>query len=106
MTASVPEPPAPVPPGRDLKAIRAALLPEDRADFDSGLRRAMNTAADHLDLSPVHEFIETWWRIAVSSMDPGRHRAALRASEALVRGEAVPTVDATEMIRRRLAGGR
>ncbi|MFG2005202.1 DUF6247 family protein [Spirillospora sp. NPDC048911] len=108
MTASAPEPAA-APPGKDLKSIRAALLPEDRAGFDSGLRRAMNTAADHLDLAPVHEFIEAWWRIAVFSMDPDKHRAARGTAEALVRGERVATVDATQMIRRRIAdleGGR
>src|SRR5688572_821423 len=104
MTAAVPEPMAPSPPAKDLKSIRAALLPEDLADFDSGLRRAMNTAADHLDLAPVHEFIEAWWRIAVFSMNPDRHRTANRTAEAVLRGERVPTVDATEMIRRRLAG--
>ncbi|GAA3214174.1 DUF6247 family protein [Actinocorallia longicatena] len=103
MTAAAPEPTAPVPPAKDLKSIRTALLPEDLSDFDSGLRRAMNTAADHLDLAPVHEFIEAWWRIAVSSMDPERHRAARRDGEALLRGEPVRTVDATELIRRRLA---
>lgn len=103
MTAAAPEPSAPQPPAKDLKSIRAALLPEDRGEFDSGLRRAMNTAADHLDLAPVHEFIEAWWRIAVSSMDPEAHRVARRTSEALLRGERVPTADATDMIRRRLA---
>ena len=103
MTASAPEPARPGVPAKDLKSIRAALLPEDLGDFDSGLRRSMNRAADHLDLAPVHEFIEAWWRIAVSSRDPDSHRAARRTAEALLRGEPVPTSDATDMIRRRLA---
>jgi hypothetical protein len=104
MTAAAPESTAPSPPAKDLKSIRAALLPEDLSDFDSGLRRAMNTAADHLDLAPVHEFIEAWWRIAVSAMDPDRHRSARRTAESLLRNDPIRTVDATEMIRKRLAG--
>ncbi|ROO88503.1 hypothetical protein EDD29_6172 [Actinocorallia herbida] len=94
MTAAASEPCASRPPEKDLKSIRAALLPEDLGEFDAGLRRAMNRAADHLDLAPVHEFIEAWWRIAVSSVDPQAHRSALRASEALLRGEPVATTDA------------
>ncbi|MGP4025548.1 DUF6247 family protein [Actinomadura sp. 3N407] len=100
--AGPPESP-PGPPGKDLRSIRAALPPEDRAAFDSGLRRAMNAAADHLDLTPLQEFIETWWRIAVMSIDPDGRRAADQAAEAVLRGEPVPMADATEMIRRRLA---
>ena len=103
MTAAASEPHVPAPPSKDLKSIRAALLPEDLGDFDSGLRQAMNRAADHLDLAPVHEFIEAWWRIAVFSMNPEAHRSARRTAAALLRGESVPTVDATDMIRRRIA---
>ncbi|MCD0451456.1 DUF6247 family protein [Actinocorallia sp. API 0066] len=96
-------PPDPAPPTKEATSIRAALLPEDLAEFDAGLRRVTNRASDARGATPPHDFIETWWRIAVFSLNPEAHRTARRQSEALLRGEAVPTVDAGTVLSRLLA---
>ncbi len=44
--------------------IRDALTPEDVAEFDRQWREVMNQATDRLDLSEVHEVLESWRRIA------------------------------------------
>jgi hypothetical protein len=93
-------------PDRSPKAIRAALLPEEQGDFDREYRRVMATATEDLDLSPVLEFVERWWRSAVLSTDADRHRAALDTVARLNRGEPVPTTSAAAMIRARLANGQ
>ncbi|WP_123667065.1 DUF6247 family protein [Actinocorallia herbida] len=90
-------------PDKSPKAIRAALLPEERGDFDREYRGVMAAATEDLDLAPVLEFIERWWRVAVLSMDVERHRAALDVVARLDRGEQVPTGSAVDMIRARLA---
>ncbi|WP_106397050.1 DUF6247 family protein [Actinocorallia populi] len=93
-------------PEKNPKDFRAFLIPEERADFDRLYEEVMTTAIRDGDLVPVHEFIETWWRIAVFSMDQDRHRRTLSTIDELNRGEHVPTVDAGEILRRRLAEGR
>jgi len=70
------------PPGPDLRAIRAALLPEDVAAFDQEFHAVMAQATASMDLSGVAAFLERWRRVAWSSGDPGEHRAMLgRAAE-------------------------
>jgi len=79
------------PPGKDPKAIRAALLPEDVADFDEEFRAAMDKATQTMDLSGVSEFVERWWRVAWSATDPEEHRAMLEHADQLLAGDAVHT---------------
>jgi Family of unknown function (DUF6247) len=93
-------------PDKSPKTIRAALLPEERGDFDREYRKVMATATEDLDLAPVLEFIERWWRVAVLSTDAQRHRAALDVVARFNRGESVPTASAVDMIKARLAAER
>ena len=44
--------------------IRGVLAPEDIAEFDRQWRNVMKAATDRLDLSEVHEVLESWRRIA------------------------------------------
>ncbi|GII31089.1 DUF6247 family protein [Planotetraspora mira] len=55
---------------RSPRAIRAALPVEDLDAFDREYREALRSAADELDLTPLHECVESWWRQAVLKADP------------------------------------
>ena len=79
------------PPGKDLKAIRAALLPEDVAEFDAEFRAVMATATKTMDLAGVSAFVERWWRVAWSAVSPEEHRAMLERADQLLSGRAVHT---------------
>lgn len=61
MSAEAVEPPQPRS-FRDAspREIRAALVPEERADFDVTWRAAMETAAETLDLSGVFRTLDGW----------------------------------------------
>ena len=79
------------PPGPDLQAIRAALLPEDVAAFDQEFRAVMAEATASMNLSGVTAFLERWRRVAWSSGDPDEHRAMLGRAGQLLAGQHVPT---------------
>lgn len=78
-------------PDPDLQAIRAALLPEDVADFDQEFRAVMAEATSAMDLTVVASFIERWRRAAWSACEPDEHRAMLDRARRLLAGEDVPT---------------
>ena len=78
-------------PDPDLQAIRAALLPEDVADFDQEFRAVMAEATSAMDLTVVASFIERWRRVARSAGEPDEHRAMLDRARRLLAGEDVPT---------------
>ena len=78
-------------PDPDLQAIRAALLPEDVADFDQEFRAVMAEATSAMDLTVVASFIERWRRAAWSAGEPDEHRAMLDRARRLLAGEDVPT---------------
>ncbi|MGH3906035.1 MAG: DUF6247 family protein [Pseudonocardiaceae bacterium] len=44
--------------------IRAAIVPEDRDQFDISLRRALDAVAATLSLDPLAEFLAHWRRLA------------------------------------------
>jgi cell wall assembly regulator SMI1 len=44
--------------------IRAALTPQDAADFDRQWREVLGTAAERLDLTPVLGMLDAWRRVA------------------------------------------
>jgi hypothetical protein len=81
----------PAPDGPELRRIRAALLPEERGDFDVEFRRVMAEATETLDLTGVVEFTRRWDRVARSSADPDAHRRMLADADALNAGEPVAT---------------
>lgn len=64
--AQIPEPDPHRPPFADATPaqVRAALVPEDVAEFDQQWRDAMGTATETLDLADVHRTLESWRRVA------------------------------------------
>jgi Family of unknown function (DUF6247) len=77
------------PPDTTPRAIRAALLPEEVADFERDYRHALKTAAETLSLEELRKTLEHWHRIArMTQADPTAHRRMLqRAEETLRTGE-------------------
>ena len=61
------------------RAIRAALLPEERDEFDAAYKQALADAGEKLDLADVFETLAGWRRIARHTLaDPAGHRAMLQ----------------------------
>jgi hypothetical protein len=79
------------PPGPDLQAIRAALLPEDVTDFDQEFHAVMAEATASMSLAGPAAFVQRWRRVAWSSRDPEEHRAMLDQARKLLAGRHVPT---------------
>ncbi len=98
MTAAAATGPAPGP-GRPPFAdaspaqVRAALIPEDAAEFDRQWRAVMATATETLDLTGVHRTLESWRRIAwltTANGPDGYRRMLARAERTLRTGELPP----------------
>ena len=72
--------------------VRAALIPEEAAEFDRDWRAALAKAAETLDLSEVLETLESWRLIAqlTTAAGPEAHRAMYRRAAARLTGENVP----------------
>lgn len=74
---------------RTPEAIRAALLPEERAAFDAACRHAVSEAMSESSLEPVRDMLTHWWRIArITQHDPAAHRRMLaRIDQTLTTGQ-------------------
>jgi Family of unknown function (DUF6247) len=73
--------------------VRAALLPEDAAEFDRQWRDVMARATRELDLTEVHETLDAWRRVAwvTTATGPERYRAVMASAEERLRtGERHP----------------
>lgn len=79
-------------PGATPREIRAALHPEYREDFDRDYRAALEEAGRSLDLSRVHETVESWRRRACVSRDRAAYRRMIRRAAELLEG-APPSAD-------------
>jgi hypothetical protein len=91
--SAAPDESSPVPPARTPREVRAALLPEEVGEFDTGWRAALARAAETLDLTEVYEVLQHWHRIALMTQaDPDAHRRMLQVSQRALAGEAIPTV--------------
>jgi len=98
MTAAAtsgPESDAGGPPFEDASParVRAALIPEDVAEFDRQWREAMAAATETLDLTAVHQTLESWRRIAwltTANGPDGYRRILVRAEQTLRTGELPP----------------
>lgn len=87
----VPDPPQVVP--ATPKAIRAALLPEERSDFDKEYRKVMRAAMESLDLTELIQMLGRWQIVAWSTQDdPEAHRTMLDHMARINRGERIDTV--------------
>ena len=73
--------------------IRAALTPEDAESFDRQWSTVMQRATERLDLTEVHEALESWRRVAwvTSAHGVEVYRRTLRSAEERLRtGERGP----------------
>lgn len=89
------------------RAIRDALLPQERGEFDAAYQQALAEAGESLSLRPISEMLACWRRIARQTVaDPAGHRAMLQQAErTLATGEppagSVPLADVRALLRRR-----
>lgn len=68
--------------GARPKDIRAALFPEDQAEFDEALAAATERFRASLDFSELFTLLDQWRKIAVLQSDPERFaRIARKAAE-------------------------
>jgi hypothetical protein len=72
--------------------VRAALIPEEAAEFDQQWRDVMARATEALDLSEVLATLESWRRVArlTTVTGPEAHRAMYRRAAARLAGEDIP----------------
>lgn len=92
-----------LPDGSAPAAIRAALLAEERDEFDRDYRAALAAATDSLDLTGVLEMLEHWRCRAIVSADPTAYRNGLRRAAQLLSGEDVPEGESLAVLKDRLA---
>ena len=93
----------PLPEGASPRAIRAALITEEREEFDQAYRRALADAAETLELAGVLDTLEHWRRRAIMSADPQAYRRMLRRAAHLLSGEDVPEDEPLAQLKERLA---
>lgn len=73
--------------------VRAALTPEDAAEFDRQWQKVMARATEELDLTEVLQTLASWRRVAwvTTSVGSERYEAALTSAEHRLRtGERHP----------------
>ena len=72
--------------------LRAAILPEEREQFDVGYRRALDAAAQTLRLDELDSFLTHWRRLAWCQTDAShdKWRAMLAEAERRLAGGAPP----------------
>ncbi len=72
--------------------VRAALIPEEAAEFQRVWRAVLAKAAETLDLTEVLETLESWRLVAqlTASFGAEAHRAMYRRAAARLTGEEVP----------------
>jgi uncharacterized protein DUF6247 len=93
----------PLPEGAGPRAIRAALLVEEREECDQAYRRALAEAGDTLELTGVLDVLEHWRRRAIMSADPQAYRRMLRRAAQLLSGDEVPEDEPLAQLKERLA---
>lgn len=103
MTGAAPSTPPehPLLPGASPAAIAAFLLPDDRPAFVAAYEAALDEARRTLDLTPVHDVVEDWRRVALVQSDPIHFRRAVRRAAEIVSGEPVPADEPFEVTRAR-----
>jgi hypothetical protein len=84
--------------------VRAALIPEEAAEFDLQWRALMAKATETLDLSEVLETLESWRRVARLTAANGAeaHRNMYRRAATKLTGEDIPVDESLPRIKARL----
>jgi len=105
--AHVPEPGSGRAPFADASParVRAALIPEDVAEFDRQWRAVMAAATESLDLAEVHRTLASWRRVAwlTSARGHDGYRRLLADAERRTRtGERAPGAVSWEELRTQL----
>jgi hypothetical protein len=84
--------------------VRAALIPEEAAEFDQQWREVMAAATESLDLSEVLATLESWRRVARLTVVSGHeaHRAMYRRAAARLVGADIPSDEPLPLTKARL----
>jgi hypothetical protein len=84
--------------------VRAALIPEEREQFDAEWREVMAAATESLDLTEVFATLESWRRVAwiTASQGAEAHRAMYRRAAANLTGEEIPADESVTDTKARL----
>lgn len=93
----------PLPEGAGPRAIRAALLVEEREEFDQAYRRALAEAGETLELAGVLDTLEHWRQRAIISADPQAYRRMLRRAAQLLSGDEVSEDEPLAQLKERLS---
>ncbi|MBO0850969.1 MAG: hypothetical protein J2P20_16025 [Pseudonocardia sp.] len=72
--------------------VRAALIPEEAAEFDRQWREVMARATETLDLAEVHATLDSWRRVAWLTASAGEqaHRRMYRRAAGRLAGHDIP----------------
>ncbi|WNV86647.1 DUF6247 family protein [Umezawaea sp. Da 62-37] len=84
--------------------VRAALIPEEAAEFDVAWREVMATATETLDLTEVFATLESWRRVARLTAAAGAqaHRAMYHRAASALTGRPVPADEPLPELKARL----
>lgn len=85
--------------GASPGAIRAALLPVERATFDVAYEAALAESRESLDLTGLFKMLEHWRRVAVLQSDPEGYRRVVRRAAQALTGEEVAADEPLEVTR-------
>lgn len=84
--------------------IRAALLDEEKPDFDREYEHALAIAAKSLTLDELYEMLESWRRVAwMTYVNPDAHRRTLRAAAERYTQEPIPADEPVTAAKERLS---
>lgn len=85
--------------GASPARIRAALLAEDRAEFDRAYAAALDEARASLALTGLFEMVESWRRRAALQADPDNFRRVARRAAEVHTGETPPENESLSVTR-------
>jgi len=91
----------PLLPGATPAAIRDALLPEDKTEFDTAYQHALAGARRDLELTELFRCLEHWRRVALLQRDPDRFASIARRAAERLTGAPVPADEPLAQTRRR-----
>lgn len=84
--------------------VRAALIPEEAAEFEREWRQVMARATETLDLAEVLDTLESWRLVArlTAAAGPEGHRAMYRRAAARMAGNDIPADEPVARTKARL----